>query len=126
MSNKKSEQNRTRLKKEAFLELFPKEMGNVSKICEKVGIGRTTYYEWLKKDQAFAEEIENCEEGLIDYVESKMYKLIKEDNPTMIIFYLKTQGKKRGYIESAEHIHSGGVILECSDEFLPDKPEEPK
>ena len=41
-------------------------------------------------------------EGALDLAESKLIKLIKEGNLTAIIFFLKTQGKHRGYVERQE------------------------
>ena len=106
-------------KKKIFLELFLTKTGNISELCKSVGINRTTYYNWLKRDEKFAENIKNEEEALIDFAESKLMIMINEKNPAAVIFFLKTKGKRRGYIESAEHIHSGGMILEMSDKFLP-------
>ena len=119
-------QNRTRLKKKRFLELFFKLSGNVKVICEQIDISRNTYYEWMKKDKVFADKVKNEEEGLIDFVEGKLMNLINDKNIAAVIFFLKTKGKKRGYIESAEHIHSGGVVMEISDKFLPKRDKDGK
>jgi len=35
----------------------------------------------------------------LDYGESKLFELIADKNPAAVIFFLKTKGKKRGYIE---------------------------
>ena len=41
----------------------------------------------------------DVEEGLIDLCETKLMQQINEGNLTAIIFFLKTKGKQRGYIE---------------------------
>ena len=42
------------------------------------------------------EEIQNL---VLDFAESKLYELVKEGNPVATIFLLKTKGKSRGYVE---------------------------
>ena len=37
------------------------------------------------------------------FVESSLMKAIEGGNVTAMIFYLKTQGKGRGYVERSEH-----------------------
>ena len=55
------------------------------------------------KNEAFKAEVEAINEASLDYVESKLMTAIHNDNITAIIFYLKTKGKKRGYIETIEN-----------------------
>ena len=42
-------------------------------------------------------------ESSVDLAESKLIEAIKDGNLTAIIFFLKTQGKSRGYSERSEH-----------------------
>ena len=90
------------LKKEAMIKALYKHKGNISLSCTAAKIGRNTFYEWLKKDKALAEAVENIKEYAIDTVEDALMKRIADGDTTAIIFYLKTIGKKRGYIEKSE------------------------
>ena len=101
--------NQTTLKKQRFVEEFFNKAGNISELCKAVGIHRSTYYEWMNKDERFNAKINAEREGLIDFAESKLIKLIDEKNVTAIIFFLKTRAKDRGYVEKVETEHSGGV-----------------
>lgn len=61
--------------------------------CEKVGVGRATYYRWRKEDKEFtiqANEALFSGRSLInDMAESQLLSQIKEQNLTAIIFWLK-------------------------------------
>ncbi len=86
-----------------FLEALNEVGGNITAACMKSGIkSRNTVYEWMKKEN-FKAEVDAINEASIDYVESKLMTAIQQDNITAIIFYLKTKGKKRGYVETVEN-----------------------
>lgn len=65
--------------------------------CEKMGISRATFYRRKKKDQGFADEVEQAiEEGshlINDMAESQLISAIKNSNLTAIIFWLKNHHK---------------------------------
>jgi hypothetical protein len=86
-------------KKKAFIDVFRRNTGNIKATCEKVGMGRTTYYNWIDDDKDFETKVQNVNEELIDYAESQLHAKISQGNLTAIIFYLKTKGQSRGYIE---------------------------
>lgn len=58
--------------------------------------------------------MENINERNLDYAESALLKLIKEGNATALIFFLKTKGKHRGYIERSELTGKDGTDLNHS------------
>jgi len=94
--------NRNTPKKEAMLEALEKSLGIVSTACKMVDLGRTTHYQWIKEDADYKKAVDSIQDSVLDFAESHLYKLVKEGNPAATIFFLKTKGKKRGYIERQE------------------------
>lgn len=92
------------VKKKSFIEAMKSNLGNITKACEALGISRQTYYNWLE-DEEFKSEVANIDEYVIDFAEHSLFKQIQENNTTATIFYLKTKGKHRGYVEKQEHDH---------------------
>jgi hypothetical protein len=98
------------LKKEQLLKALEKSLGIVSTACESIGISRTTYYKYYNEDKDFKWSVDSIGDIALDCAESQLFELIKEKNITAIIFYLKTKGKKRGYIEKQEVNHNSNNI----------------
>jgi hypothetical protein len=94
--------NNRNTKKEQMLEALEKSLGIVSTACKMVDVGRTTHYQWMKDDPEYKKAVDSIQGGVLDFAESHLYKLVKEGNPAATIFFLKTKGKKRGYIERQE------------------------
>ncbi len=88
--------------KEQFLKAIENSGGYISLIAERVGCAIPTVYEWRKNEPEIAEAIKQEKVKQVDHAEGKLQSLIRKENPTAIIFYLKTQGKDRGYIERQE------------------------
>lgn len=78
--------------KEALLENI-KKIPIVQLACQKVDIGRATFYRWKKEDKKFADEIDEALTSGIsiinDMAESKLISSIKEGHMTGIIYWLK-------------------------------------
>jgi len=95
-----SSTNSTR--KKDLLDALERSLGIVSTACEKVGVDRKTHYNWMKDDPEYKEAVRAIEERTIDFAESHLHALIKDKNPAATIFFLKTKGKNRGYVERQE------------------------
>lgn len=92
-----------------MLEALEKTLGVVTGACKKVGISRETHYRWLREDEAYKVAVNSIEDVALDFAESQLHLQIQNGEVSSTIFYLKTKGKKRGYIERAELEHSGEV-----------------
>jgi hypothetical protein len=117
--SKGKSQNAT-LKKNAMLKALESTLGVVTSACEVVGIDRRTHYRWLQEDEAYRVQVESLTDLAVDFAESQLFELIKgahrevstpdgeviriqdAPNTSATIFYLKTRGKKRGYVERNE------------------------
>lgn len=99
----------TRYKKKAMLEALEKSLGIVTTACKHVGVSRRTYYNWLATDEVFKKAVNDIGDIALDFAESKLYELIKEANVAATLFYLKTKGKHRGYIERQELAVDGNI-----------------
>jgi len=89
------------LKKE-LIEAMEECHGIVSDACLSVGVSRVTYYKYYKEDEEFKASIDEIEGTVLDFVEGELFKKIKSGDTACIIFYLKTKGKARGYVERTE------------------------
>jgi hypothetical protein len=96
----------TTLKKSAMLEALRKSLGIVTTACQSVGIERSTHYDWLKLDSDYKAKVEALDDVVLDFAESQLHKSINNGSDTATIFFLKTKGKKRGYIEKQEIINT--------------------
>jgi len=105
----KKRQNPT--KKKAMIQALKKSLGIVTTAAKIAGIHRDTHYEWLKTDPLYRLEYNGIDDIALDFAESALHKRIQEGNVTATIFYLKTKGKKRGYIERQE-IWMDAVVVE--------------
>ena len=89
-------------KKDLMLEALRKSLGIVTTACISVGIDRGTHYNWLKDDPEYKKSVEALDDVVLDFAESQLHKSINNGSDTATIFFLKTKGKKRGYIEKQE------------------------
>jgi hypothetical protein len=128
--------NKSANKKENMLQCLQQSMGIVSTAATKANISRKTHYEWYNEDSDYAAQVDAINESCIDFAESKLMELINgakhevatakgevlqvQDgpNPTACIFYLKTKGKKRGYVEKSELDVGGNGINITIDSLI--------
>jgi hypothetical protein len=90
------------IKKKAFLESLAANLGIVTKAAAAIGLSRDIHYYWLKNDPEYKAAVESVEDMVLDFAEGKLHGLIDKGDTAATIFYMKTKGKKRGYVERQE------------------------
>ncbi len=88
--------------KKSMLAALEKSLGVVTTAAKSCGIDRNLHYDWLKDDPEYKAAVLALNNVTLDFAESKLHALINEGNPTATIFFLKTKGKERGYVETTE------------------------
>lgn len=117
--------NKKQQVKKALLDALEKSLGIVTAACKSVGINRTTFYKYYNQDEEFKQAVDDIENIAIDVAETSLMRQIKEGNTTATIFYLKTKGKRRGYVESQNFdITSNGKAFKGFDFLAPIADEE--
>ena len=89
--------------KELLLSCLEKSLGVVTTATKMANISRSVHYVYMDEDPEYKRAVEDIQNIALDFVESKLYGKIKKDDTTCIIFYMKTKGKNRGYVERIEN-----------------------
>ena len=111
------------IKKESIIKALEQSLGIVTVACKKADIPRSTFYKWLKEDEEFKKQVIDIENIALDFADSQLHKQISDNSTSATIFYLKTKGKKRGYIERQEITGADGIPTNFQIEII-DKTED--
>jgi hypothetical protein len=85
-----------------LLSALESSMGVVATACETLDISRTNHYKWMKESPEYKENYDDLSNKALDYAETKLMEMIGKGNTAAVIFFLKTKGKDRGYVERQE------------------------
>lgn len=96
---KQTASNSVKIKKNALIEAMTKSLGVISEACKIAKMPRSTFYNYYNSDPEFKRACDECQDIALDFAESQLYQQIKDGSTTATIFYLKTKGKHRGYVE---------------------------
>lgn len=109
------EHNNTRRtkRKAAMIEALRHTLGNVTDACKMCHVSKQTHYNWLHSDEAYFCAVEDVKGEALDFAEAMLMKAIAGGDTTAIIFYLKTQGKRRGYSERCNVDIGSTLTIDC-------------
>lgn len=99
-----------------------KTAGMLGDVARAVGIKRQTLHARVKRSPALQELLAEAREETLDLAESKLVEAIRGGNLGAICFYLRTQGRSRGYVERSEVATTEGEPIRF---YLPKKAELP-
>ena len=83
--------------------------GNIAATARALGVTRKTVYSRISKSNPLQVVLHDARETMLDNAETTLYDRALDGGTAELIFFLKTQGKSRGYIERQEQVLSGEV-----------------
>lgn len=91
--------------------------GNLTVVAEQFDVSRAAIQKRVAASPSLSEVLSDARESTLDRVESRFQADCLKDNPayqTSRIFYLKTKGKARGYVERQELTGADGDAVQLS------------
>lgn len=76
--------------------------GFISRAAKMLNLGHSAVSQRVSKSEYLQTVLKEIKEGYLDLAETTLLKKIKNEDTTSTLFYLKCQGKGRGYIEKQE------------------------
>jgi len=78
--------------------------GNISAVARRLGVCRQTVYNYIERHPSVKDVLAESRETMLDNAESVLYKAVLNGEAWAVCFFLKCQGKSRGYIERQETV----------------------
>lgn len=88
-------------------------MGNMTIASKSLGCTRQTLTAWIEKED-LKHILQEARDTRLDFAESKLDERINKGDTTALIFFLKTQGRSRGYGQD-EQPQQQKILIEVAD-----------
>src|SRR5512146_1894378 len=96
---------------EQVIESVRKNHGMLAAVARDLGVTRQTVYRYVNNYATIKDAVDDEREIWIDFAEHELIKAIQKGNIQAIMFFLKTVGKVRGYVERSEITGKDGGAL---------------
>ena len=84
--------------------------GNIAAVARAFKTNRQQIYDYMERHPTVKAAREEARESMLDNAESVLYrKVLSGEDTTALIFFLKTQGARRGYTERVDFHDSRGA-----------------
>lgn len=88
--------------------------GNTAAVGRSLRISRQAINQRIQKSPRLLKLIDELRETNLDEAENQLMNAIRRGEGWAVCFYLKTQGKKRGYVERSELTGADGGAIQVS------------
>jgi hypothetical protein len=89
--------------------------GNIAAVARHFKVSRQALYKHINKSPVLQAALDEARETMVDNAEGELYEQALSGNTSALIFFLKTQGKRRGYTERQEVTGADGGPVETRD-----------
>lgn len=107
-----------KFKAEQVIEALRRARGVKAAAARALGCDRNTVDRYIREYATVAAAYEEANETNIDLAEGHLMKAIDAGNIKAILFYLRTKGKARGYVERTENRNTNIDLDACTDDEL--------
>jgi hypothetical protein len=76
--------------------------GNLAAVARHFGVSRAAVFELVGASPALKQVLKDAREAMLDGAEAALYTAVLAGKSWAVCFFLKTQGKARGYVEKQE------------------------
>lgn len=103
---------------EQVIEALKQSQGLVYLAAKQLGCSAQTIYNYGKRYAKVREALQEAKGERVDRAELALWSQINNGNIAAIIFYLKTQGKDRGYVERQEMSGPDGGAIPVATKII--------
>ncbi len=95
---------------EQVIEQLQQSHGNIKHAAGRLNTSRRNLHQYINEHPTVAAALADIREGTKDDAELMLYDRMRTSD-TLLIFFLKTQGRDRGYVERHEVTGANGDVL---------------
>lgn len=92
--------------------------GNLAAVAKKFKVSRSVLFAYIERHPELKQTINDVLEAQVDMAESSLYRAVLNGEAWAVQFFLKTRGKRRGYIERSDSLNISVDLGKLSVEQL--------
>lgn len=108
---------------EEYAQALREAHGLVTHAAELLGVTRQAVTQRLAKHPTLAKVRDEARDGMTDVAEHALFTAMQQGEAWAVLFYLKTQGQSRGYVERSEQTHAVSGEVRIRIEAVDDRPD---